>query len=216
MPACHTVVRGPARLTQKKITSNRQTTGDIRYNYGLLQFSQLPFVRREKPYRVIGHSAHPQRRLRAFIWQSWLPQPSSVPRPPLHRAANRYGTSVPGVSYHVGTAYFFIHSLGIQARLKKQDCFLSRTPTRNTSREEPLAGLIVKQVSEFLLLHILINLRKGCSPSDHGRNPQRPGTASSRRSPGIFPIGRKSAGTAETAQTNDAQIAKAACNRAVL
>ena len=42
------------------------------------------------------------------------------------------------------------------------------------------------------------------------------GTASSRRSPGIFPIGRKSAGTAETAQTNDAQIAKAACNRAVL
>ena len=59
MPACHAVVRGPARLTQKKITSNRQTTWNIRYGYGLLRFFQLPFARKEKPYRVIGHSPHP-------------------------------------------------------------------------------------------------------------------------------------------------------------
>ncbi|MBD9263652.1 MAG: hypothetical protein EGS36_08630 [Akkermansia muciniphila] len=80
-----------------------------------------------------------------------------------------------------------------------------------------VAGLIVKQVSEFLLLHILINLQKRMfSVGSRSQSSNVRGTASSRRSPGIFPIGRKSAGTAETAQTNDAQIAKAACNRAVL
>lgn len=174
MPACHAVVRGPARLTQKKITSNRQTTWNIRYGYGFLRFSQLPFARREKPYRVIGHSAHPQRRLRAFTWQSWLPQPSSAPRPPLHRTANRHGTSVPGVPYHVGTAYVFIHSRNIQARLKNRTSFCPElqpgTPAgKNRGRTYRKTGI------KFLLLHILINLQKGCSPPDHGRNPPTSG-----------------------------------------
>lgn len=141
MPACHAVVRGPARLTQKKITSNRQTTWNIRYGYGFLRFSQLPFARREKPYRVIGHSAHPPTQAQGLHLAELAAPAVFRTSTSLHRAANRHGTSVPGVPYHVGTAYVFIHSRNIQARLKKQDFFLSRTSTRHTSREEPWPDL---------------------------------------------------------------------------
>lgn len=141
MPACHAVVRGPARLTQKKITSNRQTTGISGTATAFCDFPNCLSRGGKSRTGSLGIPPIPQRRLRAFTWQSWMPQPSSAPRPPLHRAANRYGTSAPGVPYHVGAAYVFIHSRGIQARLKKQDFFLSRTSTRHTSREEPWPDL---------------------------------------------------------------------------
>lgn len=141
MPACHAVVRGPARLTQKKITSNRQTTGISGTATAFCDFSNCLSRGRKSRTGSLGIPPIPQRRLRAFTWQNWLPQPSSEPRPPLHRTANRYGTSDPGIPYHVGTEYVFIHSRDIQARLKKQDFFLSRTSTRHASREEPWPDL---------------------------------------------------------------------------
>ena len=97
---------GPARLTQKKITSNRQTTGISGTATAFCDFPNCLSRGGKSRTGSLGIPPIPQRRLRAFTWQSWLPQPSSEPRPPLHRAANRYGTSAPGVPYHVGTATF--------------------------------------------------------------------------------------------------------------
>ncbi|AYR30186.1 hypothetical protein CUC01_07635 [Akkermansia muciniphila] len=50
-----------------------------------------------------------------------------------------------------------------------------------------MAGLIVKQVSEFHLLHILINLQKRMfSAGSRSQSSNFRETASSHRSPGIF------------------------------
>ena len=186
MPACHAVVRGPARLTQKKITSNRQTTGISGTATAFCDFPNCLSRGGKSRTGSLGIPPIPQRRLRAFTWQSWLPQPSSAPRPPLHRTANRYGTSAPGVPYHVGAAYVFIHFRGIQARLKKQDFFLSRTPTRHTNRERTVGRTYRKnryQNSSFST--ILINLtEKDVTPPDHGRNPP---TSGERPPPAALP-----------------------------
>lgn len=146
MPACHAVVRGPARLTQKKITSNRQTTGISGTATAFCDFPNCLSRGGKSRTGSLGIPPIPQRRLRAFTWQSWLPQPSSAPRPPLHRTANRYGTSAPGVPYHVGAAYVFIHFRGIQARLKNRISFCPElqpgTPTgKNRGRTYRKTGI---------------------------------------------------------------------------
>ena len=141
MPACHAVVRGPARLTQKKITSNRQTTGISGTATAFCNFPNC--LSRGGKSRIGSLGIPPILNAGSGPSSGRAGCPSRLPYLDLPCIGLQTGTELqfPGVPYHVGTAYFFIHSLGIQARLKKQDCFLSRTPTRNTSREEPWPDL---------------------------------------------------------------------------
>ena len=163
MPACHTVVRGPARLTQKKITSNRQTTG--------ISGTATAFCNFPNCLSCGGKS-----------------RIGSLGIPPILNAGSGPSSGRAGCPSRL--PYLDLPCIGLQT---------------GTELQSPV------------FLHILINLQKRMfSVGSRSQSSNVRGTASSRRSPGIFPIGRKSAGTAETAQTNDAQIAKAACNRAVL
>ncbi|PNC95464.1 hypothetical protein CXT94_04180 [Akkermansia muciniphila] len=97
------------------------------------------------------------------------------------------------------------HSLSQHSSAVEKTGFLSVQNSNPAYQQgRAVAGLIVKQVSEFLLLHILINLQKRTfSAGSRSQSSDVRETSSFCRSPGIFPIGRKSAGTAETAQANE-------------
>lgn len=140
MPACHAVVRRPARLTQKKITSNRQTTGISGTATAFCDFPNCLSRGGKSRTGSLGIPPIPQRRLRTFTWQNWLPQPSSVPRPPF--IGLQTGTELQPPVFLIRWAQQRFHSLSQHSSaVEKQDFFLSRTPTRHASREEPWPDL---------------------------------------------------------------------------